>query len=332
MSEVQTGKGFSEVQRIPVTTDLDGSELELVINVITGANPGPTLAVVSGLHGSEWLAPISNLDLMASIDPQQLSGTLIVVPVANPVAFASGTRNIRDESDSPDLNRSFGGTQTWLGDQIAGAIAESVLRNADAVIDFHCGPWGAAMDVVGCASDYTNPELSARSLAMAKAFGRPFVRQSKLATVFPGPKSMIGYAGEVVGIPAIVAEVGGVGFDPEVEEVWKKANVNGVLGVMNHLGMLESSASPAEVAQVGTAHRANPAKGGMIEPLLTAEHLMSEVNKDDLLGHVWSPYTFEVIEELRAPVDGVLGMVPTAHPARPGDWAYLVFELESNPT
>lgn len=327
MLDVATGNELAEVRRIPVTTDLDGSNLELVVNVVTGLEPGPTLAVVSGLHGSEWLAPIANLELLATVNPQGLRGTLLVVPVANPVAFASGTRNIRDESDSPDLNRSFGGSQSWLADQLARTIVESVLEEADAVVDFHCGPWGAAMDVVGCATDYSDAELNERSLAMAKAFGRPYIRPSKLATAFPGPKSMVGYAGEVLGIPAIAAEVGGVGFDPEVEAAWKQANIDGVHGVMEHLGMFASSGSPGAVEMVGAARRVNPTVGGMIEPGLTAEHLMSKVSKGDLLGRVWSPYTFEVIEELRAPVDGVLGMVPTAHPARPGDWAYLVFEL-----
>jgi predicted deacylase len=328
MSETTIGTGFREVRRIPVTTDLDGSTIEVTVNVVTGARPGPTLAVVSGLHGSEWLAPVANLELLEAVDEDQLAGTLLVVPVANPIAFATGTRNIRDESDSPDLNRSFGGAQTWLADQLAKTIVSDVLENADAVIDFHCGPWGAAMNVVGCANDYSNDTVNEKSMAMAKAFGRPHVRPSRLATVFPGPKSMIGYAGEVLGIPAIVSEVGGVGFDPDVEATWKAQNVDGVLGVMAHLGMVDRSSSEGDVTLVGKSHRVNPTKGGMIEPILGADHLMAEVSEGDLLGRVWDPFTFEYIEDLRAPVDGVLGMVATAHPARPGDWAYLVFEVE----
>lgn len=316
------------VRRIPVTTDLDGSALELVLNVITGSKPGPTLAVVSGLHGSEWLAAIANLELIERVDPDALSGTLIVVPVANPVAFASGTRNIRDESDSPDLNRSFGGSQTWIADQLAKAITENVLQPSDAVIDFHSGPWGAAMNVVGCASDYSNQEITEKSLEMARAFGVPHIRRSALATVFPGPKSMIGYAGEVVGIPAMVAEIGGAGFSATTEAKWKESMRQGVNGVMTHLGMLDGDMRPNDARFVGTSYRVNPSVAGMIEPCLSVDRLMTEVEEGELLGQVWDPYTFDVVQELRAPIRGILGMVPTAHPARPGDWAYLVFESE----
>lgn len=319
------------LRHFPVTTDLDNSEISVIVNELTGQHAGPTLAIVSGLHGSEWLAPIANTDLLQHIDLEALHGKLLVVPVANPIAFASGTRNIRDESDSPDLNRSFGGKQTWLADQIARVISQEVLEGADAVIDFHTGPWGAAMDVVACPSDYSNADLNEKSLGLAKAFGRPFIRRGPMVSDFPGPKSMIGYAGEVLGVPGIVAEVGGVGFDLEVETAWKRILIDGVLDVMAHLGMLERPAGNASIAYVGAAHRVNPSQGGMVEALLGADRLMSDVAEGELLGRVWSPYTFDVIEELRAPVAGILGMVPTNHPARPGDWAYLVFERTQSP-
>lgn len=42
--------------RIPVTIDLHGGEIALAIHDITGARDGPTLAILSTLHGGEWLA------------------------------------------------------------------------------------------------------------------------------------------------------------------------------------------------------------------------------------------------------------------------------------
>jgi hypothetical protein len=43
---------------------------------------------------------------------------------------------------------------------------------------------------------------------------------------------------------------------------------------------------------------------------------------------VWSPYTFEVVEELRAPFRGLVDMVGRPYPVRPGDWAYLMVVLD----
>src|SRR6185295_17066597 len=112
--------------------------------------------------------------VLESLHPDEMHGAFLALPVANPIALASRTRNLRDESDSPDLNRSFGGEQTWLADQLGRAITEHLLSKADALIDFHCGLWGAAMHSVTVGKDFTDPSVSRRSFEMARSFGLPF--------------------------------------------------------------------------------------------------------------------------------------------------------------
>lgn len=316
---------------VPVVSDLDGSEIGLTINVIAGRHGGPTLAIVNVLHGGEWHAIETGLGLLDSVDPAEMSGNLIVVPVANPIAFATGTRNIIDESDSPDLNRSFGGTQAWPADQLARAISTHVLSNCDAVIDYHNGVEGAAMGSVTCGRDYSDPSISDRSFELAKAYGAVHIRRGDVVTKFPGPKSMIGYAGEVIGVPGMISEIGGAGFDPHIEQDWIDRNLRGVQGVMRHMGILDGDPEIAEQLLVyDSVTRVNPSTGGMLEPLFTAESMMmgEEVQAGTLLGRVWSPYTFEVVEELRSPVRGHIDMVCRPYPARPGDWAYLMVDLD----
>lgn len=316
---------------VPVLSDLDGSEIALHIHVVAGDSPGPTLALATVLHGGEWQALEVSLAMIDRTMPESLAGNLVVLPIANPIAFASGTRNILDESDSPDLNRSFGGEQAWLADQLGRAITDHVLSQADAVIDFHSGLWGATMGSVTCGRDYSDPAVSARSYELARAFGQAHVRRGDLATRFPGPKSMVGYAGQVLGIPGIISEIGGAGFGTELEQGWLQQNVAGVQGVMREMGMLDGVPAICERITVFDAvRRVNPSTGGMVEPIFPADGMMrDEVAKGDLLGRVWSPYTFEVLEELRAPVRGLVDMVPRPYPARPGDWAYLMVDLDA---
>ncbi|HLU30542.1 MAG TPA: succinylglutamate desuccinylase/aspartoacylase family protein [Acidimicrobiia bacterium] len=324
-------RGTKDFVQFPVLLDLDGSQIQLTVHVLSGARPGPRLAVVTVLHGSEWQALETSLGLIEDLDPSEMSGDLVVVPVANPIAFATGTRNIIDESDSPDLNRSFGGRQTWLADQLARALVDEVLSKVDAVIDFHTGLWGAAMGSVTCGRDFSDPSVSERALGMALAFGMPHVRRGDLATKFPGPASMIGYAGEKLGVPGIISEIGGVGFAPEIEQSWVDTNLRGVRGVMKHLGILDGEPEVAdEVLVFDQVTRVNPTVGGILEPIFPPEGLMRDiVEPGQLLGRVWSPYTFEVIEELRSPARGLVDMVCRPYPVRPGDWAYLVIDLDS---
>jgi predicted deacylase len=128
----------------------------------------------------------------------------------------------------------------------------------------------------------------------------------------------------------MVVEIGGVGFDPEIEARWRETTRRGLRNVLRGLGMVAGEPElPPQLLVFQRVKRVNPRHGGMIEPLISADEMMvREVQAGELLGRVWSPYTFETLEELRAPFRGLLDMAPHARPARPGDWAYLVVDLD----
>ena len=324
--------GTKEVVALPVTTDLDGTTITVYVHVISGQEAGPSLALLSALHGSEFLTIEMTRRLVASLEPSRMKGTVLAVPVGNPVALQMLTRNTPDESDAPDLNRVFPGQHTWIAEQLAGVITESVLKNADYVIDFHMGLWGSVMASVACGTDF-DEEIVDESLELAYAFGYPSIQSSKLATSFPGPRSACGYAGAVLKIPNLIAGIGGAGFDKELEESWLKTNVDGIRNVMKHVGMLPGVLDLPEKYLVWEKRwRVNPSVGGYLLPEVTAADLMSEVASGQLLGRVVSPYTFEVLEELRAPGDGILFFAAREYPVRPGDWAFGVIEADDEMT
>jgi uncharacterized protein len=324
------GRGERRVIRVPVLTDLDGGEVALYIHAVVGVKPGPVFALHAGLHGSEWQSAEIVGRIVASLDPAEMSGAVLALPVGSPPTLASRTRNMRDESDSADLNRAFGNEQAWITDQLARAITTHLLKHADAMMDFHCGLWGAAMGSVTCVRDFTKPGLAERSFRMARAFGLTHFRRSDFVTRFPGPKSAVAYAGEVLGIPGIASEVGGAGFGRELEEVWLETNVRGVRNVLQHLEILPGQPPVHDKVLIfERVVRVNPTNAGMLEPIFKPEDMMKrEVQAGELLGRVWSPYTFDVIEELRAPCRGLVDMVARDYPVRPGDWAYLVVDLD----
>jgi len=142
---VKARRGARQVVRLPVTTDLNGAPVEVVTHIASGARPGPVFTLLSMLHGNEWLSVLIIRRLLESLDLKQVAGTILAVPVANPVAFLTGTRSIQDDSDSPDLNRAFGGPFLWLCDQIAGVIERELLRKTDLMLDFHISDWGSTM-------------------------------------------------------------------------------------------------------------------------------------------------------------------------------------------
>lgn len=327
MNKTEPGRSFSWLD---VTTRLDGSTLRIPVHTATGAHPGPTLTITSALHGSEWHAIDVIRYVLDNLDCSQMHGRLVAIPVANPVAFEHLTRNTPDESDEPDLNRVFPGGEKWVTTQMAKAIADNVLSQTDCLIDFHCGIWGSVIAEVGYGHDVPNSEVRDRAAGMARAYGYPCIRKLNMMGAFPGPRAIAAYCMAKLGKPAISTSLGGEGFDPALEAGWFKANTDGVFNVLKYLGILDGKLELPKryFTFVGRGYRVVPTKGGMLEPVVPVTALHSEVQAGQLLGRVRSPHTFEVLEELRSPVRGVLFGACRAYPVWPGDWAYFVAGLD----
>ena len=50
---------------------------------IRGPKPGPTLALVAGAHGTEYASIIALEKLIQELNPAEISGTVIIVPLVN---------------------------------------------------------------------------------------------------------------------------------------------------------------------------------------------------------------------------------------------------------
>ena len=326
INEVPTTPGKYLV-RLPVTTDTNGFDVTITAHVLVGSSEGPTLTLLSGLHGNEWLHLEFFRQFVAEFDPATTAGRVLVVPMANAVAFGTHSRYVRDDSDNADANRSFPGggrTFTWLAEQVATTIATGIFTHTNAIIDFHLGIWGSVMCSTIFSSDYTNPEISAQCKELALAYGSPYIFSAKTRG-WPGPRTSQGYAGEILGIPSVGSFIGGAGFDRELENEWANRNLTGIRNVMKHMGMLEGDkVLPDQYLIYEAVHRVNPKNGGLLEPVNMVETFGRPVKKGEVLGRIISPFSFEVIEELISPADGVLSFWARNYPIRPGEWAYGV--------
>lgn len=322
-------RGTKSVVRVPVTKDLTG-DIDLHAHLVAGREDGPTLLLLSMLHGNEWFSVLILREIVRRLDPARLRGAVIAIPVANPAAMATGTRCVLDDSDEPDANRAFGGPYQWISNQITRVIGETFLSQADYLIDYHVSDWGSTMADVSYAVDYSNAEVAAKSRAMALAYGFPAVHRLKIFTGLRGSRTSIGYAGEKFAVPGIVAEVGGLGFGEAREHAWLEANVEGTMSVMRQLGMLDGEPLRCErYLAIDEYWRVGPGVGGYLEPVVGLDRQFTEVQKGELLARVISPTTFETIEEIRSPGRGAIFYACRAHMVRPGSWAFGVANLEA---
>lgn len=306
------------IVRVPVFTDLDGSLISVIVQAIVGTTPGRILAVIAGIHGSEWQSSAIASVVAQSVEPTRMAGALLVVPVANPVALVSRSFTVRDESGVDDMAGAFGRSGAWIPEQLASAISEHVLKRADAAIDLRAGLWGVARRLLTVEHSLRDSSPTADALPLARAFGAP-LRVSE-----PSAERSRSAAASYE-IPSFVAAIGGVGFAAELEEGWLAENVDGVHNVLRHLRVLSEGTDREAPRMFGESHRVSPRNAGILDPVFTVEDLMRrDVGEGDLLARIWSPYTFELIEELRAPRAGLVAMASGVRPVRPGDHAYEI--------
>lgn len=132
-----------------------------------GAQPGPVAAITAGIHGDEYEGPAALFELARELSPDQLQGTLLLIPIANPSAFRNGTRT--SPLDGRDLARTFPGDAAGSSTgQLAAALFDR-LSKVDYLVDLHSG--GTDYTFAPVAGFYGPPAESNASFLAASWFG-----------------------------------------------------------------------------------------------------------------------------------------------------------------
>src|SRR5438552_4994856 len=99
------GQKVSGTIEVPAGVDAATSIPVIVVN---GSKPGPILALVSGAHGTEYASIIALEKVIQTIDPTQLSGKLIIVPLVNLGSFEKKVPHV-NPIDGKSMNRFYPG-------------------------------------------------------------------------------------------------------------------------------------------------------------------------------------------------------------------------------
>jgi len=121
-----------------VPAGLDAGTM-LPVVVIEGGKPGPVLALVSGAHGTEYASIVALENVANLLDPAEISGTVILLPLVNVASFERKVPHL-NPVDNKSMNRFYpgkaDGTQT---ERVSFLITKEVVDRCDFLIDYHGG-------------------------------------------------------------------------------------------------------------------------------------------------------------------------------------------------
>ena len=293
-----------------MTTD---DNLELVHTLGQGTE-GPRVLIIAGIHGDEFEPMLAANELLNILNGKIKSGSLTIIPVANPSAFELGKRC---GQDGLDMARTFPGNQHGtITERMASQLAMHI-KNADYLIDLHTG--GQLFNITPLTGYLLHPsqQVLEKQQMMAEAFNLPLIWGTA-----PDAEGRTLSTARDHNIPAIYAECGGgSGISQNTIERY----VEGCLNVLFQLKMIDYNV-PAipnffywlEDHRPGQGHlqskMPSPAEGIFI-PLYSPGEIIS---KGSIVGYIMDPIN-NASTNIEADDDGMVFMVRVSSLVRVGD-------------
>ncbi|MGB6682172.1 MAG: M14 family metallopeptidase [Candidatus Acidiferrum sp.] len=303
----QKADGYIEV---PAGVDA-GTNIPVV--VVNGGKPGPVLALVTGAHGTEYVSIIAVEKLIGELDPAQISGTVILLPLVNIASFEQKVPHV-NPIDNKSMNRYYpgkmDGTQT---DRVLYMITKDVVEHCDYLIDYHGGDLDENLRPYAYWGAVGKEEQDRVSKQMVLAFGLDHIIIWNDRPTDPAASRYLDNTSSLLGKPSIVVEAGHAGT-VETDDV--ALLVNGTLSTMRALKMLPGEPhyieNPVWLAKVVDVISDGP---GIWYPLVKRGTYIQEGMK---LGYI-TDYFGKTILEPRAPVSGVVLHVNAVPSLKKGD-------------
>jgi predicted deacylase len=270
------GNGLGQIIHVPVI-------------IVRGRLPGPTLGVTAAIHGDELNGIGLIHRLLEGTDPEQLSGTLIAVPVVNVPGYLREERRFPDDRD---LNRIMPGKPDGIPSEVyAHRFLERIAKPFDYLVDLHTASAGRVN------SFYVRANLHHEITAWMALAQYPDIILHNEARDGTFRGAMMD-----AGVPAITIELGN---PKRLQRKVVRMGTEGLFNIMGHIGMIEHEMHEARKRKpvICTESKWLYTQSGGI--LRVFPDLGDKVRRGSTVAAVHDIYG-NLVEEYVAPYDGVV--------------------------
>ena len=300
------GKGFIKVGEF-----FDNSPVNMPVMILNGAGEGPTLLIMSAMHGNEVVGTEAIKKLMTSLDPKKVNGTLVGIPVVNIPAYLQNARVNLMESPAGDNDLanmlSKPGAQGPQSQAIANVLHEKFFKKVEYVIDLHSsapGSYNYPRAIIIGDHVPVSQSLKDRCNALRQACNFEYVFKPgglKWEGMYFDPYT---FFETMYGIPSIILETGAAPTTEDVESL-----LYGIDNILKHLKMIPGEPARKNKQVIIDRLVAFRTKNGGMFRLIAK--MGSSVKKGDVIGEVTNLFN-EVVETVRATEEGVIIKVATS--------------------
>jgi predicted deacylase len=266
--------------------------------------------------------------LLTAIDPEKLSGTVILVRIAHLPAFQSRSIYI-NPYDRKNLNRVFPGREDGTqSERIAAVISREVIARCDMHIDMHGGDGTEALfPFVGVYGG----KLASKQFAMSKKIGLAFrlplnvlYRMDSQETVDRGRSC--NRQAVAAGKPTVLVEMGEKG---QRDDRFVDGITNGVLNVLRTLEMLPGQPqSPLPRSTWLQGERSVVSEHtGIFYPIVKPG---DKVNAGMPVARV-TDYAGKLLREYSAPIEGIVMHMSFSPPVNEGETIVTIGPVVKEP-
>ncbi len=293
--------GTKENFKIPVVSDKDSTYIP--VTIFNGLKSGPVLGITAGVHGYEYPPILAAQQLNQKIDPTKLSGTIILVQIANVPAFL-GRIPFLNPLDNKNLNRSFPGDANGsITERIADIITKEVIARSDFFVDIHAGD--APEDLRSYNAWYQSkalPEVSRKGKEMALAMGFDYtiifnIKKERLQT----PSLYCSQEAFHRKIPSVDIECGKLGIPDEIEI---NRIVNAMFSLLVHLNMINANNQSVLTKPIIIAKRFT-IKSASTGLFYSDKKAGDFIKKGELVGYI-TDFFGNTLENIKASQNGMI--------------------------
>lgn len=319
-----------------LTVNSENPANNIPITIINGAEQGPTLALIAGVHGSEYVPIVALQTLRATINPEALNGRIILVHLANPESFFSRTVYYHP-GDRQNLNRQFpGNVDGTITAQIAATLTKEVIDRADYLVDMHAGDGNEQLAPYIYMLITGDDALDEKIKKMALAFGIDTILKTDVRNDDRDNPQFTDVTAAFRGVPAITTETGQLG---ETGEASINLAINGVFKLMEALKMRPSSNTIVEYRphpELSTRHiRWLDGYEVITAPTSGAFHqgvdAGSIVVKDAIIGEIRDVFG-EPLNTIKAPFNGWVNYIVGTPPITKGEPIVMISRISPQNT